>query len=170
MKATKILKKVVFLFSFLLLIVISGCDDDTLDSDKKTGDSINTAKLLQLVNEQRSKGCNCGTEYYAPTTQLTWNNTLTLTAYDHSFDMNKKNFFSHTGSDGSNVGDRATRRGYIWKALGENIAKGHTSEDAVINDWIKSEGHCKNIMNPNYKDMGVSKVGSYWTQVFGALK
>jgi uncharacterized protein YkwD len=84
--------------------------------------------------------------------------------------MFKNNFFDHTGSDGSEIGDRVTRRSYIWKACGENIAKGYNAEADVIKGWIESTGHCINIMYPGFKDMGVSKVGNYWTQVFGTLK
>jgi uncharacterized protein YkwD len=82
--------------------------------------------------------------------------------------MNKNNYFSHTGLDGSSPGDRITRVGYNWRAYGENIAKGYTSEQAVMNGWLQSEGHCKNIMSSNVKEMGVGRDGNYWTQVFAA--
>ena len=49
-------------------------------------------------------------------------------------------------------------------AYGENIATGYTSEREVVDAWIKSPGHCKNIMNKAYKEMGVARVGNYWTQ------
>ena len=174
MKNKNTLTKVFLAISLLLLLSLTGCDPDNLkkepETEGSTGDAINTALLLQLVNNKRTSGCNCGTEYFAPTNQLTWNTKLTLAAYDHSSDMNKKNFFDHTGSDGSDSGVRIERRGYQWKACGENIAKGYTSEQSVINGWLESPGHCRNIMNPVFKEMGVSKVGPYWTQVFAAPK
>jgi uncharacterized protein YkwD len=132
---------------------------------------VDKVKLLQLVNNYRSSGCNCtDSDYYAPTTPVIWNDTLALAADDHSLDMSSNNFFSHTGSDSSNAGNRITRRGYTWKAYGENIAKGYKNEEAVVNGWINSPGHCKNIMSPNFKEMGVARRGNYWTQVFGTRK
>jgi len=51
---------------------------------------------------------------------------------------------------------------------GENIGMGYKNEKEMVEGWLKSPGHCKNIMNKGYKEMGVAKVGSYWTQTFGA--
>jgi uncharacterized protein YkwD len=99
---------------------------------------------------------------------VTWNNVLENVALLHSTDMNKNNYFSHTGLDGSTPGDRITRAGYNWRAYGENIAKGYTSEQAVMTGWLQSEGHCKNIMSSNVKEMGVGRDGNYWTQVFAS--
>jgi uncharacterized protein YkwD len=126
--------------------------------------------LLQLVNEARSSGCDCGGDYCPPTTPVSWDTTLELVAHDHSLDMDKNKFLNHTGSNGSNPGQRMNRRGYDWRTYGENIASGQKTEEDVIAAWLKSPGHCKNIMNPAFKDMGISRVGNYWTQVFGAKR
>jgi len=156
----------VALLSITALIV--GCTPD----DVQPQNNIDKDLLLQLVNSYRSSGCNCGSEgYFASTTSLVWNNLLESTAHDHSKDMNAKNFFSHEGSNGSNVGDRLTHRNYFWSICGENIAKGESlTEQKVIEGWINSPGHCKNIMNPAFKEMGISKEGAYWTQVFGTSR
>ena len=138
--------------------------------------SINKAKMLELVNKHRTTGCNCGgtTGKMAPTTPVVWNNTLELVAYDHSYDMRTNNFFSHTSSDGSTFTQRLTRRGYSsYRTAGENIAGGYSTEELVVNGWITSEGHCKNIMNPDFKEIGVSMVkgGSlnyYWTMMLAS--
>jgi len=126
--------------------------------------------LLQLVNEARSSGYYCGGDYCPPTTPVSWDTTLELVAYDHSLDMDKNKNLNHTGSDGSNPGQRMSRRGYDWRTYGENIAYGYKTEEDVIAAWLKSPGHCKNIMSPAFKDMGISRVGDYWTQVFGTKR
>lgn len=85
------------------------------------------------------------------------------------------NFFSHTGSDGSTLGTRATAAGYVWSSLGENIAAGQATVTEVVDGWMKSDGHCANLMNPGYRDIGVACVAgsssntyrTYWTQDFG---
>lgn len=130
--------------------------------------TVNMSQLLQLVNEVRQKGCQCGDTYYYPTTKVSWNSQLELAAYSHSSDMYRNRYFSHTGSDGSSAGVRIDRTGYNWMAYGENIATGFTTEKEVVDAWIKSPGHCKNLMNKAYKEMGVARVGNYWTQEIAA--
>ncbi len=128
--------------------------------------TVNKSILLKLVNEVRSKGCQCGDTYYYPVPPVTWNEQLALAAYNHSENMNQKRFFSHLAPDGSRGGVRIERAGYNWKAYGENIAEGYKTEKAVVEGWIKSPGHCKNLMNKAYKEMGVARSGMYWTQAF----
>ena len=128
---------------------------------------VNKSLMLQLVNEVRKNGCQCGDTYYYPVPEVTWNTQLELAASHHSSNMYLKNFFSHIAPDGTKGGARIERAGYNWKAYGENIATGYTNEREVIKGWIKSPGHCKNLMNKVYKEMGVARVGKYWTQEFG---
>jgi uncharacterized protein YkwD len=130
--------------------------------------TVNKNLLLQLVNETRSKGCKCGNTYYPAAPALTWNAQLEAAANKHSTDMFKRNYFSHIGSDGTNGGMRIERAGYKWAAYGENIAAGYDSEQAVVEGWIQSPGHCKNLMDKAYKEMGVGRAGNYWTQDFAS--
>lgn len=86
--------------------------------------------------------------------------------------------FAHTGTDGSEVGMRATRAGYRWRMIGENIAAGQNSAREAVASWIESPGHCANLMNPAFTEMGagygISRARmpgfAYWTQVFGMPK
>ena len=131
--------------------------------------AINRERIVQLVNDYRKKGCDCGSEgYFDPATPVRWNDTLALAAKEHSKDMYTNNFFSHTGSDLSSMGVRIRRQGYSWTICGENIGKGYKTEEQVITGWMNSPGHCSNIMNPKFKEIGVAKMGDYWTLVLGA--
>ena len=130
--------------------------------------NVNKTLLLQLVNNVRSKGCNCGTTHMPAVAPLTWNDDLAKAAYAHSLDMSAHAYFSHTGNDGSDPSQRIEAAGYDWTTWGENIANGYASEQAVVNGWLGSEGHCKNIMSASFKDMGAGRSGNYWTQDFGA--
>lgn len=153
------------LFSLLLLCT----KDQTKVSANAPG--VNTANktvLLHLVNDARKKGCNCGDTYYPPVPVLTWNDLLETAAYAHSKDMVQKNFFSHTGSDGSSSSERIGRAGYNWNYYGENIAAGYLSEKDVVDGWLSSPGHCRNIMYQNFKEMGVGRVNNHWTLDFGS--
>ncbi|TAG92031.1 MAG: CAP domain-containing protein, partial [Bacteroidetes bacterium] len=128
--------------------------------------NIDKNKLLQLVNNLRQAGCTCGSTLMPAVPVVTWDDILEKASQDHSKDMNQNNYFSHTSQDGRNPGQRITNAGYIWTTYGENIAKGQSTEEIVMESWKNSEGHCKNIMNVNVREMGVGKSGEYWTQIF----
>lgn len=130
--------------------------------------NVNTFIMLGLVNEVRTKGCTCGATAMPSVPELSWNDLLAKAAYDHSNDMKANDYFSHTGIGNTTPGDRISAVGYNWRVYGENIALGQTTEQMVMNSWLSSEGHCKNIMNKNFKDIGSGRSGNYWTQVFGA--
>ena len=129
-------------------------------------DKISKAKMLKLVNEVRKNGYRCGGKKMPPVAPVKWNDKLAKAAYNHSRDMQRNNFFSHTGKNGSNPGQRIKKAGYNWFTYGENVAMGQRSEEAVMKSWLRSKGHCKNIMKKGITHMGVGKSGSYWTQVF----
>jgi uncharacterized protein YkwD len=103
---------------------------------------------------------------------LTWNNMLEAAALNHARDMSSKNYFSHTSANGRTMSDRVISAGYTYKgfknfAVGENIAEGQMSVEEVMNGWIKSPGHCKNLMNPSFKEVGAARFNKYWVQDFG---
>ena len=129
--------------------------------------------MLTQVNDARSQARSCGTVNYKATAALSWNCTLENVADEHSRDMGDHNFFSHTGSDGLSAADRVSNAGYAWSAVGENIAAGQPTIDAVMTAWLDSPGHCANIMTTSYTELGAASYavsGSdypiYWTQVF----
>ncbi|MGZ5195210.1 MAG: CAP domain-containing protein [Ramlibacter sp.] len=129
---------------------------------------------LQHVNAARAQARDCGDTRMAAAPPLVWNDALFDAAAEHSRDMANHNYFDHTGHDGSRVTQRATARGYAWRAIGENIAGGDGSVDRVMDGWLRSAGHCRNIMNPEYADIAVACVerdgtrwGTYWTMVLG---
>ncbi len=164
-------QKIKLYFLFLLFsCVLFSCEEAENEPVLVVEDNfnVNAQELVNLVNTYRAEGCKCGNQQMPAVSTITWNTVLAKAAYLHSKDMNDKNYFSHTGKDGSNAGQRITRQQYNWKTYGENIAKGYPNEKAVIDGWIDSEGHCKNIMNPNFKEMGIGRENDYWTQVFGA--
>lgn len=153
----------------LIFALITSCTKDSapVADNNSVSSTVNKTVLLQLVNNARKKGCNCGNTYYAPAPALVWNDQLEKAAYSHSNDMFRNKYFSHTGSDGSGSGERINDAGYNWRYYGENIAQGYPTEKEVVTGWLSSPGHCINIMSKNYKEMGVAKVGEYWTQDLG---
>ncbi len=121
------------------------------------------AEVVALVNQERAKvGCPA----------LTVNAKLTSAAVNHSKDMAAHANMSHTGSDGSDPGERITRAGYTWMTYGENVAYGYSTPEQVMTGWMNSPGHRENILNCAFKEIGVGLAGpnSYWTQDFGAAR
>jgi len=130
--------------------------------------------LLQLVNESRNQSRMCGGDNFAPVPPISSQATLQSIANDHSLDMASNNFFSHTGSDGLGVAERASAAGYNWQHISENIAAGHVTTGEVHAGWLSSPGHCVNIMAPQVTEFGaacISNEGSenkrYWSTAFG---
>jgi uncharacterized protein YkwD len=130
---------------------------------------------LTRVNQFRSQPQTCGATSFPAAAPIAWNAQLDAAATRHSRDMVAKNFFDHTGSDGSTVGTRATDAGYKWSGVGENIAAGQNSVASAMNSWQGSEGHCRNLMGANYKHVALACVRGgagnaypfYWTMVLG---
>ncbi|MBC7703313.1 MAG: CAP domain-containing protein [Rhodoferax sp.] len=131
-------------------------------------------RMLALVNQARALPRRCGDKSFAAVPALAWDTTLERVAAQHATDMATHDYFSHTARDGSTPAQRVTRAGYHWRITGENIAAGQLSPEAAVAGWIKSPGHCENLMNAAYTEMGVaaavnsaSKMGLYWAQEFG---
>jgi uncharacterized protein YkwD len=119
--------------------------------------------VSSLINKARASECD---------NPLRTDERLRTASRRHSADMAKNDYFSHVGKDGSSFVDRIARAGYPrGSAGGENIAMGYMSAKAVVEGWLTSEGHRKNIMNCSFKAVGVGLAyrGStpYWTQDFG---
>ena len=101
---------------------------------------------------------------------LTYDARLGRAAQAHANDMLAMGRMTHTGSDGSSVGDRVRRQNYDWVAVGENIARGQRNEAAVLNAWVNSPDHQANIVIPNFEEFALAKAGSgssqFWALVF----
>ena len=126
-----------------------------------------TQQVLDLTNQQRANaGC-------AP---LTMSFQLNSAAQKHARDMSERDFFSHTGSDGSTPQSRVTNVGYFG-SIGENIAAGMATPQAVVDGWMNSPGHRENILNCSFRSIGLAYIFEsddhfgpychYWTQVLG---
>ncbi|MFJ6747534.1 CAP domain-containing protein [Streptomyces sp. NPDC091266] len=119
------------------------------------------SQVLSLVNQERAQaGCS----------PVTADQELGSLAQRFSDDMARRDFFDHTDPDGRSPWDRARAQG-ISNLGGENIAKGQANAQSVMDSWMKSPGHRANILNCEYKTLGVGvhfgAGGPWWTQDFG---
>ncbi|WP_217895551.1 CAP domain-containing protein [Oceanospirillum sanctuarii] len=167
--------KAVLLLS--LSVILAACKGEEDDGDNQSISNscfdLETSKqeMIQLINDARSQARTCGVYGNFPAAgNVSWNDKLFKAANAHSQDMAKENFFSHTGSDGLAFSDRIKAAGYSYSSAAENIAAGQSTTQAVVNAWLGSDGHCKNIMGSSYTEIGSACVSSesadyktYWT-------
>ncbi|MGZ8259752.1 MAG: CAP domain-containing protein [Caldimonas sp.] len=134
------------------------------------------ASLLARINQVRASGADCGSHgAFGAAPPLAWNDRLAVAADGHSEDMSARNYFSHTSADGRTLAERVNAAGYAWSSLGENIAAGYPTANAVMDGWIASPGHCANLMNTGFAEVGVACVpgaagdtySTYWTMDLG---
>lgn len=131
-------------------------------------------RVLALVNQARTRGHTCGREYFGPTDPLSTSGPLQSAATAHARDMARHGYFEHRARDGSEPKDRVRRAGYRPRLTGENIAFGPESAEEVVAGWLSSPGHCANLMDPRFREMGVAvsqgrqRGHFYWVQNLGA--
>ncbi len=120
------------------------------------------SELLALVNAERANAC------LAPLT-FSWH--LSEIAIRHTQDMVDRGYFSHIAPDpapnGVTPAERVTNGGYYWLWIGENLATGFGSPGEAFAAWMNSPGHRANILNPEFVEMGMARIGDTWTQIFG---
>ncbi|WP_246941646.1 CAP domain-containing protein [Bacillus pinisoli] len=115
-------------------------------------------QVVDLTNQERAK---YGLK------PLSIDSELSKVARKKSSDMQQKGYFSHNSPTYGSPFDMMKQFGIQYRAAGENIAKGQRSPQEVVQAWMNSEGHRKNILSQNFTHIGVGHVeGNYWTQLF----
>lgn len=114
-------------------------------------------EVVTLVNNERSsQGCD----------PVRVDDRLTSAAQEHSEDMAARDYMAHESPEGEGPGERAQRHGYhSWGA--ENVAKGQRSAQQVMDAWMNSPGHRRNILNCDLEAIGIGEADHAWTQKFG---
>ena len=119
-------------------------------------------QVVQLVNQERAK---------VGLKPLKSNWEVARVARYKSQDMIDKNYFSHTSPTYGSPFDMMKNFGITYSTAGENIAAGQATPKEVVNAWMNSEGHRKNILSSQFTEIGVGyakggSYGHYWTQMF----
>jgi uncharacterized protein YkwD len=137
-------------------------------------------EVLRLTNEARAVGHNCDSMgQFGAADPLTMSPILRCSSRLHSLDMGENGYFDHTGQDGRSPFKRMEDAGYMGFMMGENIAKGQQTPSEVVDGWLDSDGHCSNMMNPDFTEIGVGywegeaesmffNGNKLWTQNFGS--
>lgn len=116
-------------------------------------------EVIRLTNMEREK---------AGLAPLQLDNQLAEVARRKSVDMATENYFSHESPTYGSPFDMIDSFGITYYSAGENIAKGQTSPQEVVQAWMDSEGHRQNILHPDFTHIGVgfTQQGYHWTQQF----
>lgn len=126
-------------------------------------------QALQAVNALRAAGARCGGRWMPAVPPLLWSALAGQAAADHAADMAGHAALAHRGSDGSQGGERLERAGYVWSSWGENLGQGHRSVPALVAQWAASPGHCANLLNPRFTELGMACARSASGEPFWAM-
>ena len=133
------------------------------------------ARVIEALNAARAVPRTCGDTPYPAAGALSWQPQAEQAALAQAQYLQRENQFSHSGANGSTIGDRMSAAGYAWQAVGENLAAGYADFGAVLQGWLDSPGHCANVMNGSFVDVGVVLVQgtasntyrTYWAMALG---
>jgi len=121
------------------------------------GYSVVQQRILDLVNQERAN---------AGLSPLVLDSLLTKVATEKARDMYDNKYFSHTSPTYGSPFQMMQTFGVQYSYAGENIAAGQRSAEEVMNAWMNSSGHRANILNANFKKLGVGYVNNQWVQMF----
>lgn len=145
----------------------SYCDNGTCTDGGFLGE------VIALTNERRASDQSCGGEFKAAVGPLGANALLAEAAQGHAEDMADRGYFEHDTPEGTTPTQRMRAAGYTGGVTGENIAAGQQTPEEVVQAWMDSPGHCRNIMSGSYTEIGIGyhrggPIRHYWVQNFGA--
>lgn len=134
-------------------------------------------ELFSAVNATRSTPQRCGVRWKPAVPPVRYNAELGQAAAAHADDMAARDYFSHMTPEGRDFVSRIRRAGYTGQPGGENLAMGFSDAAAVVAGWLASPGHCENLMEPAWTEMGLgyaqtqrpgyTSLFTYWVQEFG---
>ncbi|HKX29555.1 MAG TPA: CAP domain-containing protein [Blastocatellia bacterium] len=154
-------------FIFSCLVILALCLGRVSADDQISAIDPEEREMLKLINEYRLQN---------GLTLLKFSSTLTRAANWMGTDMTANNYFRHVDSLGRKPVERMTAFGYKFPGYnGENLAAGYSDAARTFNQWKQSPGHNANMLNRNYRVIGISRVFGedtkykwYWTTNFGS--
>ncbi len=159
---------IAIVFSFVCLFGIAGLPPTYQTAASQTEDNYQLnqfeKRVVEIVNEERKKN---GLK------TLKISKKISKLAREKSEDMRDKKYFDHKSPTYGRPCDHM-KKTQKWQTCGENIAAGQATPEEVMDSWMHSEGHRRNILDPDYKYIGVgfvegfkdSEYDTYWTQQF----
>jgi uncharacterized protein YkwD len=136
-------------------------------------DDVQMHKAVEQLNALRRQAAPC-----APTSaamqSLAWESKLAVSAQEQAMDLAARDRLSHVDSRNRGLGVRLRSVGYAAAGAGENLAAGQSDIDDALQAWLASPSHCANLMQPEYRDVGLacvqrrgSRYERFWVAHFG---
>ena len=136
-------------------------------------DDAQMKKAVEQLNALRRQSAPCATAG-ASMQRLSWESRLAASAHEQAVDLAMQDRLSHTDSRNRGFGVRLRSSGYAAAGAGENLAAGQTGIDDTLQAWLASPSHCANLMQPEYRDVGLacvqrrgSRYERFWVAHFG---
>jgi uncharacterized protein YkwD len=130
-------------------------------------------KAVEQLNALRRQSAPCATAG-AAMQRLSWESRLAASAHEQAVDLAMQDRLSHTDSRNRGFGVRLRSSGYAAAGAGENLAAGQTDIEDTLQAWLASPSHCANLMQPEYRDVGLacvqrrgSRYERFWVAHFG---
>ncbi len=152
-----------------LAVLIAGATMAVMGSQAAAGNCVTPANANAMATEIAA-GVNASRRAHGQS-PLQFNRRLGQAAMSHACDMLTNNFFDHRGSDGSTSQRRVQATGYRDCIVAENLAWGYPQSKQIIDGWMNSPGHRRNMLHPRIEEFGVGITqgpkGPYWVLVVG---
>ncbi len=117
---------------------------------------VDVAWLLAQLNALRSQGQSCGEVPRPAAPPLRWEPKLAHSAQAFAAELAQRDGLSHVGAGGGGLRERFKRSGYLFARAGENLAAGQEELDEALQVWLNSASHCDNLMQPEFRDVGLA--------------
>jgi uncharacterized protein YkwD len=140
-----------FLLPAAVMPAVPAANEETRSADPEV------RELVRLVNRHRVR---------IGRRALVWDGRAARVAEAHSRAMRRRNFFDHVDPDGRSPFDRLDEAGVAWRAAAENIAHADASPERILEGWLASPGHRRNLESGSSSRHGIGRSGAYWTHVF----
>jgi len=132
-------------------------------------------EVVRLTNEARAEGGCCGNRgCFRAAGPLDVDALLVRSARSHARDMVERGYFAHESPEGLTPFDRMREAGFRGCTMAENIAAGQPSPASVVEGWRDSPGHCANMLDSRFEQIGVGyrpapdqDTPHFWVQNFG---
>ncbi|ALT78657.1 hypothetical protein AT984_17130 [Paucibacter sp. KCTC 42545] len=134
---------------------------------------VSAEQVLARVNAMRAQRQYCGPKPFAAVAPLSWDARLQASAQAYADELSLLDKLTHIDQRGQGLRERVLERGYVFRQVAENLAGGPQYLDEVMAGWLGSEGHCENLMEPRFQDIGMACVAGpgelerYWVMHLG---
>ncbi len=146
--ASAVIIKIILIGAIVILPVEAWLTPDILLEQSK--------KIISLTNAIR-KNLHLGL--------LSESGLLDQASFNKAQDMLLNQYFAHTGPDNKTLADWLAGVKYNYAVAGENLAMGFTGPEEVINGWNRSQTHYRNMIDPDFTQIGVGVSSGSYNQI-----